>query len=84
LIFKRILYVVCYRYVACFTKKKTHNLMEKSSRMGRPRIPAGTPWALKRVNLKNGLKITPKTSIPQWYGDKMDHAMAVDMLLANE
>jgi len=44
----------------------------------------GNAVALKRVNLKNGLKITPKTSIPQWYGDKMDHAMAVDMLLANE
>jgi len=44
----------------------------------------GNAVALRRVNIKNGLKITPTTSIPQWYGDIMDHEMAVDMLLANE
>jgi len=44
----------------------------------------GNAVALRRGNLKNGLKITSQTSIPQWYGDKMDHEMAVDMLLASE
>jgi len=44
----------------------------------------GNVVALRRVNIKNGLKITPRTSIPEWYGDKMDHEMAVDMLLASE
>jgi len=41
-------------------------------------------FCLRRGNFKNGLKFTSKTSIPQWYGDKMDHEMAVDMLLARE
>ncbi len=44
----------------------------------------GNAAVLRRVNFGKGLKITPKTSIPKWYGDKMDHEMAVDMLLANE
>ena len=35
-------------------------------------------------NRENGLKITPDTSIPQWYGDNMDNSVAVDMLLQCE
>ena len=44
----------------------------------------GNVIAIKDINRTNDLKITPNTSIPQWYGDKMDHVMAVDMLLASE
>ena len=40
--------------------------------------------AIKSKNPINGLEITPQTAIPQWYGDRMDHGMAVDMLLASE
>jgi hypothetical protein len=35
-------------------------------------------------NRENGLEITPDTAIPRWYGDRMDHSMAVDMLLQFE
>jgi hypothetical protein len=44
----------------------------------------GNVVAIKSGNRKNGLKITPGTSIPEWYGDQMDHGMAVDMLLECE
>jgi len=44
----------------------------------------GNVFAIMSNNQKNGLKITPETSIPQWYGDKMDHGVAVDMLLECE
>jgi len=41
----------------------------------------GNVIAIKSRNRKNGLEITPNTSIPQWHGEKMDHGTAVDMLL---
>jgi len=41
----------------------------------------GNVIEIKSRNRKNGLEITSETSIPQWYGDKMDHGAAVDMLL---
>jgi len=44
----------------------------------------GNVVAIRSLNRKNGLKITPNTSIPEWYGDQMDHGMAVDMLLQFE
>jgi len=44
----------------------------------------GNVVAIKSRNRKYGLKITPGTSIPEWYGDQMDHGMAVDMLLECE
>ena len=44
----------------------------------------GNVARLKWNNRKIGLELTPQTSIPQWYGDKMDHGMAVDMLLECE
>ncbi len=44
----------------------------------------GNVVTLKLKNLNNGLKISPETSIPEWYGDPMDHGMAVDMLLQCE
>jgi hypothetical protein len=44
----------------------------------------GNVIAIKSKNRKNGLKITPETSVPQWYGDKMDNGVAVDMLLQCE
>jgi hypothetical protein len=40
--------------------------------------------AIKTANRENGLVITPETSIPEWYGDRMDPEMAVDMLLVCE
>lgn len=44
----------------------------------------GNVVAIKLANRENGLDITPTTAIPEWYGDRMDHEMAVDMLLACE
>ena len=44
----------------------------------------GNVISIKSRNQGNGLEITPETSIPQWYGDHMDHGMAVDMLLQCE
>jgi len=44
----------------------------------------GNAVAIKLANRKNGLNITPKTAIPEWYGDQMDPEMAVDMLLDYE
>ena len=37
-----------------------------------------------RSNLRNGLEITPKTSTPRWYGEKMDHELAVLSLVQKE
>ncbi len=55
------------------------------------RIPRGSDTrfrgnvvAIKIANRENGLDITPKTSIPEWYGDRMDPEMAVDMLMVCE
>ena len=44
----------------------------------------GNVISIKSRNQSNGLEITPQTAIPRWYGDHMDHEMAVDMLLACE
>ena len=44
----------------------------------------GNIVAIKSRNRKYGLKINRGTSIPEWYGDQMDHGMAVDMLLECE
>ncbi len=44
----------------------------------------GSLVAIKSRNQNSGLKINPRTSIPEWYGDQMDHGVAVDMLLQHE
>ncbi len=44
----------------------------------------GNAVAIKIANRENGLDITPETPIPEWYGDRMDPEMAVDMLLVCE
>ena len=44
----------------------------------------GNVVAIKTANRENGLDITPETSIPEWYGDRMDPEMAVDMLMVCE
>jgi len=44
----------------------------------------GNVVAIKSGNRESGLKIFPGTSIPAWYGDHMDHGMAVDALLECE
>ena len=44
----------------------------------------GNVVAIKSNNRRNGLAITPATAVPHWYGDQMDHGMAVDMLLQRE
>lgn len=44
----------------------------------------GNVIAIKSRNRKNGLEITPKTAIPQWHGETMDHGTAVDILLCRE
>jgi len=44
----------------------------------------GNVVAIRSRNHRNGLKIDPGTSIPEWYGDQMDSEMAVDMLLQCE
>lgn len=44
----------------------------------------GNAETIKLNNHKNGLKINPRTAVPDWYGDQMDNATAVDMLLACE
>jgi hypothetical protein len=51
---------------------------------GPDRRSRGNVFAITSANRKNGLKITPETSVPQWYGDKMDNGVAVDMLLQCE
>ncbi|MGB7451449.1 MAG: hypothetical protein WBM36_04900, partial [Lysobacterales bacterium] len=40
--------------------------------------------AIQSSNQKLGLKISPDTCVPEWYGDHMDPGVAVDMLLLNE
>jgi hypothetical protein len=44
----------------------------------------GNVVALKTRNRQKGLSITPDTPIPKWYGEKMDHQMAVLGLLQRE
>jgi len=44
----------------------------------------GHVFAITSGNHKNGLNITPDTSIPAWHGEIMDNSTAVDMLLQCE
>ncbi len=44
----------------------------------------GNVFTLQASNHKSGLSITPATATPQWHGEKMDHGVAVDMLLQCE
>jgi hypothetical protein len=44
----------------------------------------GNVMVVRSKNCKNGLKITPETSIPEWHGGQMDQGVAVDMLLQCE
>ena len=44
----------------------------------------GIVVAIKETNRKNGMNITPETTIPAWYVDRMDKNMAVKALLACE
>ena len=39
---------------------------------------------IQRANRRNGLNITPKTPVPRWHGEKMDHQLAVLSLLQRE
>jgi len=41
----------------------------------------GNVVSITSMNRKNGLNITPNTTIPKWHGEQMDHGTAVDMLL---
>ena len=55
----------------------------KEVRPGYPGREAGLGhvFAIMSGNHKNGLEITPETAIPLWRGERMDHGVAVDMLL---
>ena len=44
----------------------------------------GNVVAIMSANRENGLTITAQTPIPEWYGDRMDPDMAVEMLLDRE
>jgi hypothetical protein len=44
----------------------------------------GNVFRLVRQNTRNGLQITPETTIPRWYGDQMDDDLAVLGLLQLE
>jgi len=44
----------------------------------------GNVVAIQSANQSNGLEIDHKTGIPEWYGDRMDPEMAVDMLMVCE
>ena len=44
----------------------------------------GNVVELKRTHVRKGLKITPRTSIPRWHGEKMDHELAVLALVQKE
>jgi 5-methylcytosine-specific restriction endonuclease McrA len=58
----------------------------KEVRPGYPGREAGLGHvvSIKLKNRRNGLKITPNTSIPNWHGEQMDIGVAVDMLLECE
>jgi hypothetical protein len=53
-----------------------------------PRSPEprsrGNVIHIQRANRRNGLNITPKTAVPRWHGEKMDHQLAVLSLLQRE
>jgi hypothetical protein len=44
----------------------------------------GNVVALTDQNKELGLNITSNTSVPEWYGEKMDHSLAVLGLLQRE
>jgi hypothetical protein len=44
----------------------------------------GNVVELKRTHVRKGLRITPRTSIPRWHGEKMDHELAVLALVQKE
>ena len=44
----------------------------------------GNVFAITSNNHKNGLNITPETSVPEWHGERMDNSTAVEMLLQCE
>jgi len=44
----------------------------------------GNFLSVKAMNRENGIEITSATPIPLWYGDKMDHQMAVQAILQCE
>lgn len=44
----------------------------------------GNVFALTARNRRDGLAINPQTPIPEWYGEAMDDAMAVEGLLQRE
>ncbi len=35
-------------------------------------------------NEQSGLEITPKTTVPDWYGEKMDYSAAIESMLYRE
>jgi hypothetical protein len=57
--------------------------MEQSSHPALICVSAGTSWPGVR-NKEADLNITSDTLIPKWYGEKMDHQMAVLGLLQRE
>ncbi len=44
----------------------------------------GNVTTIVRANQRSGLNITPKTPVPRWSGEKMDHGLAVLSLLQME
>jgi hypothetical protein len=44
----------------------------------------GNVEALRNANAENGLRITPGTAVPDWWGEEMDHQMAVQVLLQRD
>jgi hypothetical protein len=58
----------------------------KEVRPGYPGREAGLGHVIEITsgNREKGLEITADTAVPQWYGDRMDNSVAVDMLLQCE
>ena len=44
----------------------------------------GNVLEIKRTHVRTGLNITPRTSVPRWHGEKLDHELAVLALLQKE
>ena len=44
----------------------------------------GNVGDIRKANRRNGLKITPSTAVPRWYGEKMDGSLAVLALIQRE
>ena len=49
-----------------------------------PALPPTTHDAIKRCHAALGLDIGPATSVPGWYGERLDLGLAVDALLGSE